>query len=101
MTQKEREQFYQEIYRITSQIPCGRVATYGQIAFLAGKPNRSRMAGKALSQAPEGLPCHRVVNSKGRLVPGWTEQRTLLEQEGVAFMDSGLVHLKQFRWNPF
>ena len=67
----DREQFYREIYDIVRAIPPGRVATYGQIASLAGRPLCSRMVGQALHRAPASsrLPCHRVVNSQGRTVP--------------------------------
>ena len=44
------------------------------------------------------LPCHRVVNSQGRLVPGWTEQRALLESEGVRFRANGFVDMKKSQW---
>lgn len=53
--------FYQAVYQVTAQIPAGRVATYGQIAFLAGRPRASRIVGGAMARAPEGLPCHRVI----------------------------------------
>jgi methylated-DNA-protein-cysteine methyltransferase-like protein len=94
-------EFFDRVYEMVSQIPLGRVATYGQLAFLAGFPRRARMAGRALSFAPPGLPCHRVVNSQGRPAPGWTEQRALLEKEGVAFKENGCVDLKNFRWRLF
>ena len=96
----DREQFYREIYDIVRAIPPGRVATYGQIASLAGRPLCSRMVGQALQRAPASsrLPCHRVVNSQGRLVPGWTEQRALLENEGVRFKANGFVDMKKSQW---
>lgn len=94
-------QFFERIYKIAGQIPEGCVATYGQLAFLSGFPRRARMAGRALAFAPEGLPCHRVVNSAGRLAPGWAEQRALLEAEGVTFKENGCVDLKRHRWKVF
>jgi len=80
----DRAQFYKEVYSIIKEIPYGNVSTYGKIAQLIGKPQCSRMVGQALSHAPEEqhLPCHRVVNSQGRLVPGWQKQKELLEKEG-------------------
>ena len=74
-------------YSVVAAIPEGCVVTYGQIASLVGRPQCSRMVGQAMHNVPEELhlPCHRVVNSRGRLVPGWTEQRVLLENEGVRF----------------
>ena len=59
--------FYQAVYQVTAQIPAGRVATYGQIAFLAGRPRASRIVGGAMARAPEGLPCHRVIGANGSL----------------------------------
>lgn len=73
----DRAQFYKEVYSITKEIPYGNVFTYGKIAQLIGNPQYSRMVGQALSHAPkeEDLPCHRVVNSQGRLVPSWQKQK--------------------------
>ena len=85
-------EFDAEIYDIVRQIPPGRVVTYGQLARLA------RRAGRALANAPEGLPCHRVVNSSGRLAPGWPAQRELLEREGVTFRRNGCVDLSKHLW---
>ena len=52
-----------------------------------------------MALAPDDtLPCHRVVNSIGETAPGWTEQRTLLENEGVTFLTNGCVDMKRFRW---
>ena len=69
-----------EILSVVAEIPEGRVATYGQIARLAGREKNARLVGKVLSRAPccGEYPCHRVVNHTGRLVPGWEEQGDLL-----------------------
>lgn len=92
--------YAEQVYRIVAAIPAGRVATYGQIAFLTGHPRRSRMVGHAMSHAPAGrcLPCHRVVNHAGRTAPGWPEQRTLLEREGVRFRRNGCADLDRHLW---
>lgn len=97
----DKELFYKEIYSIVKEIPRGSVTTYGEIARLAGKPQCSRMAGRAMFHAPEELrlPCHRVVNASGRTAPGWTLQRSLLEAEGVIFKKNGCVDLKKCLWN--
>lgn len=97
----ERYLFYREVYDIVKEIPEGRVVAYGQIAYLMGKPLCSRMVGQALFHVPEdlSLPCHRVVNSCGRLVPTWLEQRSLLEAEGVSFKKNGCVDLRKSRWD--
>ena len=83
-----------------AEIPAGRVATYGQIADLIGRPRNARLVGKILSAAEMygEYPCHRVVNHAGRLVPGWPEQAQRLRDEGVAFRDDNHVDLKKSRW---
>lgn len=92
--------FLQDVYSVVAAIPTGCVVTYGQIAYLVGRPQCSRMVGQAMHNVPEDLhlPCHRVVNSQGRLVPGWTEQRALLENEGVRFRANGFVDMKKSQW---
>lgn len=99
----KREEFFARVYQIVKAIPPGRVATYGQIALLLGEPQCSRRVGQALYYAPSNvdLPCHRVVNSKGRLVPHWTEQKDLLLKEKVAFKNSDHVDLKKNLWQIF
>ena len=77
------------------------MATYGQIARLIGRDKNSRLVGKVLSMSEfyGEYPCHRVVNSAGRLVPGWCEQKYLLENEGVYLKPNGCVNLKKYQWN--
>ena len=91
-----------EILSVVEEIPAGRVATYGQIAKLIGREKNSRLVARVLSHAENygKFPCHRVVNSTGRLVPGWTEQGELLRQEGVILKDDAHVDLKKYRWEP-
>lgn len=98
---------YEEIYFVVGRIPRGRVATYGQIARLVGRPRYARQVGYALAATPEGLeiPWHRVVNADGEVSPrahqGEDElQRTLLEHEGVVFDGGGRISLALFRWRP-
>ena len=88
----------EKVYRLVQEIPPGKVATYGQLAVLAGYAANARLVGKALKFCPLPIACHRVVNSAGRLVPGWQQQREKLEQEGVTFMKNGCVDLKLHRW---
>ncbi|MDM8156024.1 MGMT family protein [Amedibacillus dolichus] len=73
------------VLAIVSEIPGGKVATYQQIARLAGRERGARLVGRVLSHASlyGDYPCHRVVSSQGRTAPGWEEQRVLLEAEGV------------------
>ena len=89
-----------EILSVVEEIPEGCVATYGQIARLIGRDKNSRLVGKVLSMAEYygDYPCHRVVNHAGRLVPGWLEQRLLLEAEQVVMKDDRHVDLKKCRW---
>lgn len=89
-----------EVLSVVEEIPEGRVATYGQIARLIGRDKNARLIGKILSmsQSYGQYPCHRVVNHAGRLAPGWTEQRFLLEAEGVSVNDKNFVDLKQYHW---
>lgn len=93
---------YRRLYDMAACIPPGRVATYGQLAFLSGFPRGGRMAGQAMANAPEGhdIPCHRVVNSRGGLAPGFFTQREQLIAEGVAFLKDGRVDMKRHLWNP-
>ena len=95
---------YADFYHLVGQIPEGHVATYGQVAELAGYPGRARQVGYALAVLPEdmGLPWHRVVNARGgvslRSRTGLHRmQRDLLEHEGVLFED-GRIDLVRFRW---
>lgn len=98
---------YDKIYQVVRKIPRGRVATYGQIAELAGLPRQARLVGYAMHNVPEGsdIPWHRVINAKGEIsIYGddqWTEyHRFLLESEGVIFNKNGKISLKAFRWLP-
>ncbi|HEY3055725.1 MAG TPA: MGMT family protein [Thermoanaerobaculia bacterium] len=96
---------YLRIYKIVRQIPRGRVATYGQIAELAGLEGHARQVGYALHALPSGLniPWHRVVNARGEVSTrsgGDSDelQRHLLEAEGVKFDSRGRIDLERHRW---
>lgn len=89
------------------RIPEGRVATYGQVAALAGFPGHARQVGYALHDLPADtdVPWQRVINARGevspRAAPGSEGyQRHLLEEEGVVFDAAGRVDLRRFRWEP-
>ena len=86
------------VYDIVAEIPPGRVLTYGTLALLAGSPRNARLVGRIMSNAPRDLTSHRVVNHAGRTVPGWPEQSSLLEAEGVVFKENGNVDLKKNFW---
>ena len=96
------EAFYNDVYNIVSQIPEGKVLTYGVIADLTGWGKHQRMVGKALKEAPAELklPCHRVVSSNGRTVPEWNEQIEMLRDEGITFRNSNCVDIKRHMWRP-
>jgi O-6-methylguanine DNA methyltransferase len=94
---------YDKIWKVVSKIPFGHVATYGQIAKLAGLEGQARLAGYALHNVKPGrkIPWHRVINSQGRISligPSAKRQRKLLEAEGIEFSASGRVSLKKFAW---
>lgn len=97
---------HQKIWQTVLQIPSGKVASYGQIADLAGLPGRARMVGKALGKAPEKmvLPWHRVLRSNGQLAfPSGSDalqrQKGLLQEEGVV-VTNNRVAMKQWQWQP-
>lgn len=94
---------FEKIYGVVKSIPAGRVATYGQVALLAGNPRWARVVGYALhnNPAPGEIPCHRVVNRQGRVAPsfafgGEDVQRQLLEGEGIVFEPDGSINLKKY-----
>ncbi|HET9626186.1 MAG TPA: MGMT family protein [Kofleriaceae bacterium] len=101
---------YREIYAVVRRIPTGRVATYGQIAELAGLPGGARVAGAALKiNRPENrVPWQRVVGkagkNRGRIAihdpVGAAIQRQLLSDEGVPIGDTGLIALDRYGWLP-
>ena len=97
--------FNDAVYEVVRQIPAGRVASYGQVARMVGRPRNARFVGYALHVNPEPgvIPCHRVVFKDGSLAPGFAfggedEQRRLLEAEGVAFLDDGRVDMTSHAW---
>jgi methylated-DNA-protein-cysteine methyltransferase-like protein len=92
---------YDRIYRVVRKIPRGRVASYGQIAVLAGLPGHARQVGYALHAAVEPVPWQRVVNARGEIslgADGGDRQRAMLESEGVEFDASGRIDLDRFGW---
>ncbi len=102
---------YARIYKVVRRIPKGRVATYGQVASLAGLGGHARQVGYALSALADddprqkGVPWHRVINTRGEIsvreAPGSDlDQRRALEAEGVQFSATGRVSLERYRWRP-
>lgn len=92
--------FFEEVYSIVAQIPCGKVMSYGQIAKALDRPRSARMVGWAMRRCPEGLPWHRVIKSDGTIASGVLPDlgRDLLAAEGVTFLDDGRVDMEACRW---
>ena len=93
---------FEKIYEVVKRIPEGKVASYGQVAAMAGNPRWSQVVGYALhsNPAPGEIPCHRVVRKDGRVAQsfafgGENVQRMLLEGEGVSFIDEFTVDMKK------
>lgn len=104
-TIKTSSEFAKNVISLVKRIPKGKVATYGQIAELAGKPHGSRGVAWILHSCSEshGLPWHRVINFKGKISfpvksDQYKEQKKRLKQEGVFFDER--VDLAEFQWKP-
>lgn len=98
----EHERLYSRIYAIVRQIPAGKVATYGQIAEIAGDCT-ARVVGYAMAAAPDDVPWQRVINAQGKVSPradswGTEVQRLRLQEEGILFDADHKVDLAQVRW---
>ena len=94
---------FEKIYEVVKTILRGRVATYGQVAMLAGNPRWARVVGYALhvNPKPGEIPCHRVVNREGKTsvafaFGGEDMQRQLLEDEGIVFESDGTIDLDKY-----
>ncbi|HBY07581.1 MAG TPA: methyltransferase [Chloroflexi bacterium] len=103
----ERSKTYQHFYEVISRIPAGKVATYGQIASLAGYPGQARQVGYALHATPEDveIPWQRVINAKGEISPQANPiyeviQRQMLAAEGIIFDEKGRISLQKYQWQP-
>ncbi|MBL4910171.1 MAG: MGMT family protein [Alteromonadaceae bacterium] len=101
---------YRQIWQTVQTIPVGKVASYGQIADLAGLPGRARLVGKALGYVPKSgwqgqkVPWYRVINSQGKIsLPfgskGFEQQKQLLQNEQVV-VTGCRIKLKNFQWQP-
>jgi methylated-DNA-protein-cysteine methyltransferase related protein len=103
---KKAEGTYNRIYTVVRRIPAGKVASYGDVARLAGLPNQARLVGYALHALPphSSVPWHRVINAKGGISTGHArvgaelEQRVRLQAEGVVFQANGRTSLQRFGW---
>jgi len=96
---------YERIYSVIRKIPKGKVATYGQVARLAGMAGHARQVGYALHVLPARVrvPWHRVINAKGQISlrsTGESMQKTFLEKEGIVFDGDNRVSLELYGWLP-
>lgn len=93
------------VFALVRACPAGRVTTYGQLAKVVGYPRGARMVGWIMHEAPQGVPAHRVINSKGELTgsPAFGPRgrmRQLLEADGVTFSPDERVDMKRYGWDP-
>jgi methylated-DNA-protein-cysteine methyltransferase-like protein len=101
----ETPSFTDRAVEAIKSIPLGKVATYGQLARLAGNPNGARQVVRVLYSKgdKEHLPWHRIINSQGRISltgEGFRLQSSLLKQEGILVSPDGAIDLKRFQWRP-
>ena len=110
MPSKKASETYERIYAAVKRIPKGRVATYGQVAALAGRPGQPRLVGYALRSLPEGMavPWHRVINARGEIslrggplqIGEESIQQVLLRRERIRFDSANRVDLARYQWKP-
>ncbi len=104
----QKNNFFIEVYKVTAQIPYGRVSTYGAIAQYIGTGRSARMVGWALNKCHTCnfyVPAHRVVNKQGRLTGklyfgGEQVMKQLLEQEGAIIQEDVIINFKEIFWDP-
>jgi methylated-DNA-protein-cysteine methyltransferase-like protein len=104
---QDTNELHRQILEVIALIPYGKVATYGQIAKLAGLPKHARLVGYVLKHLDKSseIPWYRVINSQGKISvtrinqQGENVQQSLLEQEGI-YLLNGKVSLKKFVWQP-
>lgn len=102
---KQSSGVFAAIHALVAKIPPGRVMTYGQIARLLEGGYSPKLVGFAMHGAPDGLPCHRVVNRKGEMAGrgmfgGEEAQRALLMSEGTPFLSDGRIDLPRALYDP-
>lgn len=104
MSKEESKTFALQVYAIIAAIPAGKVVTYGQIAQMAGMPTYIRQVCFILRHLPKGskLPCHRIINSQGRLSvkdDTYQDYKLKLIAEGIKFNVKDKIDLKKYGWN--
>ena len=100
----ELPEFYARAWQVVRSIPRGKVASYGQVAELAGAPKGARQVGRAMRFAPPSLPWHRVVTASGRVAfpahsAGYRRQCARLSEEDVPVI-GGRIDMRRYRWQP-
>ncbi|MCD7953333.1 MAG: MGMT family protein [Synergistaceae bacterium] len=95
------DSFFDRVYRLVKKIPRGKVASYGQIAWMLDSPRAARQVGWAMCRSPKGLPWQRVVRADGSIAGGvdGAACSALLNAEGVVFLPDGRVDMRACRWN--
>lgn len=101
----DRSNFYERVYEVARQIPYGRVTSYGAIAKAIGAAKSARMVGFALSNSPEDVPAHRVLNRNGVLTgkhhfPGTNLMQELLENEDIVVVNNQVQDFEKCFWDP-
>ncbi len=98
---------FSQVYDIVAKVPPGSVITYGMIAQMLGRPRGARLVGYAMHSVPfeRNLPCHRVVNRTGSMAPGnifggEENQRRILMEEGVTFLENGCIDMEKHSLRP-
>ena len=93
--------FFEKVYAVVARIPCGKVVSYGQIAWMLGSPRAARQVGWAMRRCPDQLPWQRVVMADGTVTGGEHAEirRALLESEGVPFLVDGRVDMAACQWD--
>jgi methylated-DNA-protein-cysteine methyltransferase-like protein len=101
------DNFFERVYSIAKQIPCGKVTSYGAIAKALGTARSARMVGWAMnaSHGKDEVPAHRVVNRNGLLTgkfhfDGTNLMQQLLESEGIVVVDNQIVDFEKHFWTP-
>ncbi len=96
--------FRDDVYNLMAQVPYGHVATYGDLAALAGHPYAARVVGQIAHFGPGGLPWHRLVNKAGVMARGYwggpEAHRVMLEAEGVEINQFKIINMERFHWRP-
>ena len=105
---KSNEGFFERVYQVVSQIPHGRVSSYGAIARYLGSAGSARMVGWAMNQSHTSasfIPAHRVVNRNGMLTgkhhfEGTNLMQELLENEGAIIEENRILNFDNLFWDP-